>query len=58
MSNLSEAIEYLGNAQEAVDAEAEIDLPNAATLLEIVDQIRQCRGRLEELAGLEPAEEG
>lgn len=49
MSNISNAIEYLEDAEEVVDTEAEIDGANAATLLEIVDQIRQCRGRLEEL---------
>ena len=50
MSNLTDALSLLEKAVEFVDIEAEIDASNAATLLEIVDQIQQCRGRLEELA--------
>ena len=49
MSNLSEAIEYLGDAEEAVNTEAEIDETNFNMLLEIVDRIRQCKGDLEGL---------
>jgi len=50
MSNLSDAIEHLENAEELVDSEAEIDDSKRPALLAMVDQIRQCRGDLEELA--------
>jgi len=53
MSNLSDAIEHLEDAEEAVDTEAEIDEARGAELLEIEDRIRQCKHNLEELAGEE-----
>lgn len=53
MSNLSEAIDYLEDAAEFVDTEAEIDETNCNTLLEIADRIKQCIYDLQELAGKE-----
>jgi len=53
MSNLTDAIEHLEDAEEAVDTEAEIDEAKRTELLAMVDQIRQCKHDLEELAGEE-----
>lgn len=49
MSILDDAIEYLKEAEEAIDTEAEIDPPKEVTLFEIRDRIRDCRGDLEEI---------
>jgi len=53
MSNLSDAIELLEDAEDLVDTEAEIDDSKSTALLEMVDQIRQCKHDLQELAGEE-----
>ena len=49
MSNLSDAIEHLEDAEEFVDTEAEIDEHKRGDLLAMVDQIRQCKHDLQEL---------
>lgn len=49
MSNLSDAIQFLEDAKETVDTEAEIDQDKETALLAIADQIQQCINNLEEL---------
>ena len=51
MSNLSNAIEHLGEAQEYVEFEAEITVTyRAGSLSLLADRIRQCKEDLVELA--------
>lgn len=48
---LDKAIEYLEDAEEIVDTEAEIDESKTTALLALADRIRQCKYDLQELAG-------
>lgn len=57
MSNLSDAIQCLREAEELVDTEAEIDEFKTNALLEMADRIRVCMYDLLELAGLESTRE-